>query len=245
MYMDVELVELLRIDADLVGAGLGPREGRLRGLLHNISELSGQEQRTLPRCKESFYEENVAARGGPREARRYAHLILLQYLVRVDVRDPQKIVQGGRRNADERGIPLGYAPGDFTRDGRNLALELAQPGLVRVLLDDGFERGATHRHVPRRDAVRLHLLRDNMPARDLGFLFFGIAGQADDFHSIPKRGVNRLKHVCSRHEHDVRQIERRAEVIVSEGEILLGVEHFEERRGRISPEIRAHLIYFI
>ncbi len=45
-----------------------------------------------------------------------------------------------------------------------------------------------------------------------------------------------------RDEHDARQVERHAEIIVAEGRVLLRVEHFQQRRGRIALDAAAELV---
>ena len=77
------------------------------------------------------------------------------------------------------------------------------------------------------------------------FSCFGVTGELDDFHAIAERRLNRIEHVRRRDEHHVREIERHAEIVVAEREVLFGIEHFEQRRRRIAAEVRADLVDFV
>ena len=52
----------------------------------------------------------------------------------------------------------------------------------------------------------------------------------------------RVEHVRRGDEHDPRQVERHAQVIVAESPVLLGVEHFEQGRGRVALDAAAELV---
>ena len=93
-----------------------------------------------------------------------------------------------------------------------------------------------------RDAVLLHLLRDDVLLGDHQLLFVGVAGEADDFHAVEERRLDRVEHVRRDDEHHVRQVVRHAEVVIAEREVLLGVEHFEQRRRRIAAIVGADLV---
>ena len=54
-----------------------------------------------------------------------------------------------------------------------------------------------------------------------------------------------MRGVGSRNEKNLREIIVQIEIVVAEGEILLGVEHFEQGRRGVATEIHAHLVDFI
>src|SRR5262249_49757182 len=84
-------------------------------------------------------------------------------------------------------------------------------------------------------------VRNEVLARDLDLLVLGIAGDEDDLHAV-HQGRGDIERVCRGDEHHVREIVVDLEVMVVEGVVLLGVEHFEQRRRRVAAEIRAHLV---
>ncbi len=80
-----------------------------------------------------------------------------------------------------------------------------------------------------------------MLARDLDLLVLGVTRDADDLHAI-HQGRRDIEGIRRRDEHHVGQIVVHLQVVVVEGMVLLGVEHLEQRRGRIAAEIGAHLV---
>ena len=84
-----------------------------------------------------------------------------------------------------------------------------------------------------------------MPPRDLKFLFFGVTGEPDHFHAVAQGGLDRIEHVCCRHEHGVREIEDHAEIVVAEAVVLFRVEHFEQRRRRVAAKVRTDLVNLV
>ena len=86
------------------------------------------------------------------------------------------------------------------------------------------------------------LAGDEIAPRDLELLVLGVAGEVDHFHAVAQRPRDVVEDVRGADEHDPRQVERHAEVIVAEGRVLLGVEHFEQRRGGIALVAAAELV---
>ena len=80
-----------------------------------------------------------------------------------------------------------------------------------------------------------------MRSRDLRLLVLRVAGDADDLHAVHE-GRRDVQRVGRRHEHDVGEIIVDLEIVVVEARVLLGVEHFEQRRGRVAAEVLAHLV---
>ena len=84
-------------------------------------------------------------------------------------------------------------------------------------------------------------MRDQVLARDLHLLVLGVAGDADDLHAVHQRRRN-VERIRRGDEHHVGEIVVDLQVVIVEGVVLLGVEHLEQRRGRIAAEIGAHLV---
>ena len=83
-----------------------------------------------------------------------------------------------------------------------------------------------------------------IPQRDVQFLVFGISREPDDLHAIEQRRRN-VQCIRSGDEHDVREVVVDFEIVIVECVILLGIEHFKQRRGRIASEIHRHLVNLV
>ncbi len=94
-------------------------------------------------------------------------------------------------------------------------------------------------------AVLLGLLRDQVLVRDVQLLFSRVAGQLNDFHAVPQRLRDGIHPVRGGDEQHFGKIERHIQIMIAERVVLLGVENFHQRRGRIAAEIAAELIHFV
>ena len=86
------------------------------------------------------------------------------------------------------------------------------------------------------------LARHQVTLGDLQLLRRGVARQADDFEAITQRGLDGIEPVRRGDEQHLREVKRQVEVVIGEGVVLLGIQHFEQRGGRITPEVRANLV---
>ncbi len=66
-----------------------------------------------------------------------------------------------------------------------------------------------------------------MARSDVHLLFFGVAGNAQDFHAVAQRLRNSVEHVRRGDEDDFGEINRHFEIVILEGVILLRVEYFQ------------------
>ncbi len=89
------------------------------------------------------------------------------------------------------------------------------------------------------------LFRQQEEAGDMQFIILGIAGELDHLHAVAQCVGNRVEQIGGGDEHHFGQIERHFQVMVAEGEVLLGVEHFQQRRGGVAAEILADFIHFV
>ena len=136
-------------------------------------------------------------------------------------------------------VPFRAAPRDLPAQRADLALEIAHAGLARVAADDVANRGLRELDLLGRQPVILHLLPDQVLEGDLQLLFLGVAGELEDLHAVAQRRRDRIEDVGRRHEQDLGQVERHVEIVIAERVVLLGVEHFEQRRRRVAAEVRA------
>ena len=85
--------------------------------------------------------------------------------------------------------------------------------------------------------VGFALLFEQVVAGDFELFQLGVAVQAQDFHAVLERGRDGVEDVGGGDEEDFGEIVVDVEVVVLEGGVLLGVEDFEERRGRVAAEV--------
>ena len=103
-------------------------------------------------------------------------------------------------------------------------------GQIHVALNHRQQRRSRNVEVARRDAVFFHLFWKQVPPGNLEFFFFRISGQPDHFHAISQSRLDRVENVGGRHENDVRQIERDAQIVIAKTVVLLRVEDFQQSR---------------
>ena len=60
-----------------------------------------------------------------------------------------------------------------------------------------------------------------------------------------QRRRHRVEHVGRADEQHLRQIERHVQIVVAEGVVLLRVQRFQQRRGRIAAEVAAQLVHLV
>ena len=139
-------------------------------------------------------------------------------------------------------LALGDLAGDLAADRADLALQVADAGLARVLLDDRVERRIGELDLRGLQPVGLELARDQVPLGDVELLLDGVAGELDDLHPVLERRRDRVEDVRRRDEEDLGEVERQVEVVVAEGRVLRRVEHLEHRAGGVAAEVGAHLV---
>ncbi len=126
-----------------------------------------------------------------------------------------------------------------------LALQVAHPGLARVIADDLHNRIVLERHVLLAQARLLALLLHQVLPRNLQLLLLGVPLQPQDLHAVLQRSGNRMQHVCRRHKQHLRQVVVHIQVVILERRVLLRIENLKQRARRIAAEVRRHLVHFV
>jgi hypothetical protein len=139
-------------------------------------------------------------------------------------------------------LALGDPAGDFAADRAYLALEVADSGLARVLLDDRGQRRVGELDLGGAQAIGLDLALDQVATGDLALLLQRVAGQLDRLHPVQQRPRNRVRNVGGGDEGDVGEVELEVQVVVAEAVVLGRVEHLQHRRGGVATEVGAHLV---
>src|ERR1039458_2858593 len=141
---------------------------------------------------------------------------------------------------------FGDAAGLLAADGADLALQAADAGFAGVAAHD-----EAHGVVGELDvlfdgeAVLGDLPRDEVAEGDDHLFLFGVAFERDDFHAVAQGVGHGVEDVGGGDEEDLGEVKGNIQVVVAVGEILLGVEDFEEGAGRVAAEIAAQLIDFV
>ena len=139
---------------------------------------------------------------------------------------------------------FGKLSSSLAADGANGALEITQTCFARIVANDVRDRLALEfrRHFLVAQSVVFELARDEMTIRDLDLLFLRISREVDDFHSVFERGGDGVHHIPGRDEEDLREIERKVNVVIPERVVLLRIENFEKRRARVAAKIHPELV---
>ena len=119
---------------------------------------------------------------------------------------------------------------DMAAGGADQALQVAHAGLTRVVADDRADRVLGDFALVGREAGLLELTPEQIALGDFELFVLGVTGKLDDLHAVAHRARDRIQHVGGGDEHHLGEVEGHAEVIVAERRVLLGVEHFEQRR---------------
>ncbi len=240
--MDVGVVVELRIDPELGRVRADPRQRGDRGLLHHVAELPGQRQSLATRHRRGLDRQHLAADRRPRQPdRRPRRVERRGGLVLVALR-PEQLAHPLRTDGARRVLLLGERLGGTPHHVRDLALEIAQPGLAGVLAGDLEDPRVGDLELQLLEPVLAQHLRDQVALGDLELLEIGVAREPDHLHAVAQRRRHRVEVVGGGDEQHLRQIERHVEVVVHERVVLRRIEHLEQRRRRIAVEIHGQLV---
>ena len=111
----------------------------MRRLLHDVAQLAGQHQLAPAGHHAGFDEQHLATRRGVRQARRHADLILACGHLLLKAWRPEHFGDAAVGNRDGFGFAHDDRPRRLARDGRDLALQVADTGLARIFADDASQ----------------------------------------------------------------------------------------------------------
>ena len=132
----------------------------------------------------------------------------------------------------------------FPRKPRNFAFQITHTRFTRVIANQVTNGAISYRPFIGLQAIRLTYLAHQMALGDFNLLIFRIAGDANDLHAV-KQGLRHAKRIRGGHEHHIRKIIIHFQIVIREGAVLFRVQHFKQRRGRVTAPIRAQLVNFI
>ncbi len=129
----------------------------------------------------------------------------------------------------------------LTADLGNLPLQTAHTRLASVITHDVANRSLFKLDLTLLQAIGHGLLGHQVLDRDIDLLIFRVARQTDDFHPVQQR-TGDIHRVGCTDEHHIRKVVVDLQIMVVEVVVLLGIEHFQQRRGRIATHVAAHLV---
>src|SRR5438309_7661795 len=133
-------------------------------------------------------------------------------------------------------LALSQAPGLLAADSSDVALQIADPGFAGVLADHVAHAFLRKLDLLGCDAVLVYLPWNQILECNVAFLFFCVALQFDDLHTVAQRLCNRVKHVGGRDEENLGEGKRHVQIVIAEGRVLLGIERFQRGWRRITGE---------
>ncbi|EAU45983.1 hypothetical protein R2601_26956 [Salipiger bermudensis HTCC2601] len=241
VHVDVPLVEARRLDPDLRrdGAHIGGRG--LDALLHHVAEFTGGLHAPLAGQLQRLDVQQVAPHGGVGKPRHNADLALVLGQAVAVLPNAEEIVEVLRRHRDLFGLLLDDLGHRLAGQARDFALEVPHPGLAGVVAHNVGQRFVGERELALLEPVGLDLLAQQVALGDLGLLVLGVARERDDLHPVKQRPRHVVR-VRRGDEHHVRKVVLHFEIVIDEGAVLLGVEHFQHCRGRVATEVLPHLV---
>ena len=192
--------------------------------------MPGQGENAAAFHGRCFDKEDVTADGRPCQTCRDSDLVAFEKLFLVHLRPSEELIQVIDVDFPCFLFTDGHLLRDLAAHRCDFAFEVSKPGFLRVLIDNGANAFIGELDLALFQAVLRNLFREEMTLRDFEFLFFGIAAELDDLHTIAECGLDRVQHVRGRDEHDVRKIERNAEIVIPERMVLLRIQNFEKCR---------------
>ena len=109
-------------------------------------------------------------------------------------------------------------------------------------MDDRAQRAGVEAQLTLFQTMREQLLAHQKPRGNADFFVIAVAGQLDDLHPIAQRRLDRVDGVAGGDEHDLAQVQRNVQIVIAKIAILLWIEHFQQRRRRITAPVRADLV---
>src|SRR5271165_1112329 len=184
MDVNVLLLEHRWEDAKEIAARLDETLGGLHRFLHHIAELSGRRNPPLSRDGDRLDRQQFAAHLGPGEPRGAPDQILALGLAKAELAHPGVFLQVAARHRDALGLLHQNIFDRLAGQVGDLALQIANAGLAREVADQIAYRLVADAPLVLADAMRGHLLRDQVTLCDLDLLILGVTRNADDLHAV-------------------------------------------------------------
>ncbi len=136
-------------------------------------------------------------------------------------------------------------PADAPAEAGHLPLQVAQARLPGVGSNDGPYGLGGNIELFGSEAVSLQLPGNEEVEGNLQLLLLGVAGKLQNLHAVLEGRGNGVQEIRRGDEHNLGEVIAHIQVMVRKRIILLRVQHLEEGRGRVAPEVGADLVHFI
>ena len=139
-------------------------------------------------------------------------------------------------------MPSANLQRNFAGEPSDSAFQPPQAGFPCVVANQRCQRIVGNHDLLGRQTGFLHLPRNQVLLRDLDLLLFGVAGEAQDLHTIEQRPRNRVESIRRSDEQSLRKIPRQVEIVIPERLVLLRIEDLEQRRRGIAAIIAPEFV---
>ena len=213
-------------------------------LLHHIAERAGELK--LARAIEHgrFDLEQLAADGSPRKPVDHADLIGIPELLFLELRVAEQSLKIALFDAYLL-LALSYTLGGFAADRGYKLFEPSDARLAGIAVYDISYRAVRKAELTRGESVFLELLGDKMLLGDMELLLRSVAAQFNDLHAVIERRGDIGSDIRRGYKQHLAQVIGNLKIIVPERIVLFGIEHFEQRGGRIALVVAAELVDLI
>jgi len=179
------------------------------------------------------------------QARRHAHRVHLELLLRVYLGLAEQLHQVLRPHFDPLGVAGRDLPGSLPGHRAQLPLEVTDTRFTSVARDDFLQGILRDFELSLYQPVLVQLARQQISPRDLQLLLRRVPDEFDRLHPVLQRPRDLMREVRRGDEHHLGQVERDTEVVIAEGTVLSRVEHLHEGRRRVSLERHTQLVHLV
>ena len=226
--MQPKLFESLLCNAKFTCMGLDPSERCACRLFHDVAELSGEDQLFTTLHDADLNSDHVATNWRDHKAGRRTDLVIQVHLAVLVPLWPKPCSELLQVNAPLTNLLLSHTAGNLAHQRGDLSLRIAHASFACVVANQVHHRLVWDGYLTLLEAVIFPLLRNDVTLGDLQLLRFGVARDLDDLHTITERVRNRVQLVCRCNEEHLREIKLHLQIVVLEGCVLLGIEHFKQ-----------------
>ena len=195
-----------------------------------------------------FDEHDISANRRPDKAHRNAGFLhaLLDFLLDANFLETESLANHFGRHDLLFRLALGNAPRLLANERCDFTFEVSHACFPRVAVNQVVQRLVGEFNLfAQRQTVFLGLPGNQKALRDVDLFLFGVTREFDDLHAIAQRFRNWIHPVRSRHPENLRKVEGHVQIVIAEGGVLFRVEHFHQRRRRITAEIATELVNFV
>ena len=241
MQVNERFVEEGRIPAVLPHIGADVVVGDLGGLFHYLAQLAGQFE-AAAQCVNAggLDRQSRAAHAGPGQPSN--HAFARHHLLGAEDRHAQSRFQVFRADLQLGSRVLEQLENRFAHQLAQLLLQLAHTGLTGIAFDNRTQCAVADAQARLGDTGLGQLLGPQVAFGDGQLLFGDVARQANHFHTVQQRARDRVQGVGGTHEQHLGQVQAQVQVVVEEVDVLLGVQGFQQRRGRVALIALPHLV---